>query len=62
MDERTIRLKIVESLISVAPRNEIQSPDALVEKAKVLEKYVVGEPQRKKPGPKPKHGNQQNQS
>lgn len=60
MDDREIRLKIVESLIAVAPRNEIQSPDALVEKARVLETYVTGNQQRKKPGPRPKHGNQQN--
>jgi len=40
MDDNEIRLRIIEGLISVAPRAEIQDPELLVKKASVLEKYV----------------------
>jgi hypothetical protein len=41
MDESEIRLKIIEALVAVAARAEIQDPEHLVKKATILEKYVV---------------------
>jgi len=40
-DQRAVRLKIMELMLPVANRIGLGNPDTIVEKADVLEKYVL---------------------
>lgn len=73
MDNKEIRLRIVEAVIPIASRVEINSAEKMVDKCKELEKYVMTEPEtesvdkssRNKRGSNPKgssDANQQNKS
>ena len=51
MDNSEIRLRIVEAVIPIASRVEINSAEKMVEKCKELEAYVMG-PVGKNPAPR----------
>lgn len=37
-----VRLRIIETLLPMASRHGISNPDEIIEKASILEKYVLG--------------------
>ena len=52
MDDKEIRLRIVEAVLPIASRVEIQSDELLTKKCEELEKFVIGKKPtapRKKP-------------
>lgn len=57
MEREEVRLNLVQALIAVAARADIQDPDTIVKKAVILERYILD-------GviPRVKRGNQSNQS
>lgn len=46
MDDKEIRMRIVEAVVPVASRAEIDTPEKLIERCKKIESYVKGNTSR----------------
>lgn len=63
MDDKEVRLRIAEAIIAVAPRNEINDSQKIVDRCKIIETYVVGEQSSSAPKVRRKrNGNEQDTS
>lgn len=63
MDDKEIRMRIVEAIAPIASRAEIDTPEKLIERCKTIESYVKGNANRsrKRNTVKP-DGNESNKS